>query len=132
MLTASYTLTATTTLGHEEAVDLVRQELQEEGFGVLCEIDVAAKLKDKLGVDREPYTILGACMPALAHRSLTLEPDLGALLPCNVAVYRLNGETHISAIDPEQMLSVVDNDDLEQIAGDVRQHLVNVVERAAV
>ena len=132
MLATSYTLTATTTLGYDEAVDRVRQELQAEGFGVLCEINVAAKLNEKLGVNREPYMILGACMPALAHRSLTLEPDLGALLPCNVAVYRLNGETHISAIDPEQMLSVVDNDDLEQIAGDVRQHLVNVVERAAV
>jgi uncharacterized protein (DUF302 family) len=132
MLTASYTLTATTTLVHEEAVDRVRQELQQEGFGVLCEINVAANLNEKLGVDHEPYLILGACMPQLAHSALTLEPNLGALLPCNVAVYRHNGETHISAIDPEQMLSIVDNDDLEQIAGDVRQRLVNVVERAAV
>ena len=130
MLTASYTLTATTTLGHEEAVDLVRQELQEEGFGVLCEIDVAAKLNQKLGVNREPYMILGACMPRLAHQALTVEPDLGALLPCNVAVYRLDGETHISAIDPARMLSIVDNDELEPIAGDVRQHLLRVVERA--
>jgi uncharacterized protein (DUF302 family) len=130
MLATSYTLTATTTLGYDETVDRVRQELQQEGFGVLCEIDVAAKLNDKLGADREPYLILGACMPPLAHASLTLEPDLGALLPCNVAVYRLNNETHVSAIDPGRMLSIVDNPDLEPIAGDVRQHLANVVERA--
>jgi uncharacterized protein (DUF302 family) len=130
MLATSYTLSATTTLGYDEAVDRVRQELQKEGFGVLSEIDVAAKLNEKLGVDPEPYMILGACMPRLAHRSLTLEPDLGALLPCNVAVYRLNGETHISAIDPERMLSIVDNTELEPVAADVQQRLANVVERA--
>jgi uncharacterized protein (DUF302 family) len=127
----SYTLTATSTLAFDEAVDRVRTELQEEGFGVLCEIDVSAKLNERLGVDREPYIILGACMPPLAHRGLTLEPDLGALLPCNVAVYRLDGQTHISAVDPQRMLSIVDNPDLEPIAGDVRQHLAGVVERAA-
>ena len=130
MLATSYTLSATTTLSYDETVDRVRQELQDEGFGVLCEIDVAAKLNQKLGVNREPYMILGACMPRLAHQSLTVEPDLGALLPCNVAVYRLDGETHISAIDPARMLSIVDNDELEPIAGDVRQHLLRVVERA--
>jgi uncharacterized protein (DUF302 family) len=130
MLATSYTLSATTTLGCDEAVDRVRQGLQDEGFGVLCEIDVAAKLNEKLGVNREPYMILGACMPRLAHRSLTLEPDLGALLPCNVAVYRLNGETHISAIDPARMLSIVDNPELEPLAADVQQRLANVVERA--
>ena len=131
MLATSYTLSATTTLGFDEAVDRVREELQAEGFGVLCEIDVSAKLNEKLGVDREPYMILGACMPPLAHKSLTLEPDLGALLPCNVTIYRHEGQTHISAIDPERMLSIVDNPDLEPIAGDVRLHLTNVVERAS-
>ncbi len=131
MPATSYALTATTKLAYERAVDRVRDELEQEGFGVLCEIDVSAKLNEKLGVDREPYVILGACMPPLAHRALTLEPDLGALLPCNVAVYQLDGETHISAIDPGRMLSIVDNPDLEPIAGDVRQHLIDVVERAA-
>ena len=131
MLKTSYTLTATTTLGHEEAVDRVRQELQEEGFGVLCEINVAAKLNEKLGVNREPYMILGACMPALAHRSLMHEPDLGALLPCNVAVYRLEARTHIAAVDPGRMLSIVGNPDLEPIAADVRERLAAVVECAA-
>ena len=130
MPASSYTLSTTTTLDYNETVDRVRHELKQEGFGVLCEIDVAAKLNQKLGVNREPYMILGACMPRLAHQALTVEPDLGALLPCNVAVYRLDGETHISAIDPARMLSIVDNDELEPIAGDVRQHLLRVVERA--
>jgi uncharacterized protein (DUF302 family) len=131
MSAPSYALSTTTALGHDDAVDRVRQELQQEGFGVLCEIDVSAKLNEKLGVDREPYLILGACMPQLAHRALTLEPDLGALLPCNVAVYRLDGQTHISAIEPGRMLSIVDNADLEPVAAEVRQLLANVVERAA-
>ena len=130
LTTDRYTLSSTTALPYVEAVERVRAELKNAGFGVLCEIDVAAKLNQKLGVNREPYMILGACMPRLAHQALTVEPDLGALLPCNVAVYRLDGETHISAIDPARMLSIVDNDELEPIAGDVRQHLLRVVERA--
>jgi uncharacterized protein (DUF302 family) len=131
MPASSYTLSTTTTLDYNETVDRVRHELKQEGFGVLCEIDVAAKLNDKLSVEREPYLILGACIPPLAQRALTLEPDLGALLPCNVAVYRRDGHTHVSAVDPEQMLSIVDNPDLEPVAADVRQRLANVVERAA-
>jgi uncharacterized protein (DUF302 family) len=131
VLATSYTLTATTTLGYKEAVDRVRQELQEEGFGVLCEIDVRATLKEKLGVDREPYMILGACNPPLAHRALSAEPDLGTLLPCNIAIYQLDGRTNISAIDPQRLLSLVDNPNLEPIAADVRQRLATIIERAA-
>jgi uncharacterized protein (DUF302 family) len=100
MLATSYTLSTTTTLPYGRAVERVRQELKEEGFGVLCEIDVRATLKEKLGVDAEPYLILGACNPPLAHQALSAEPELGALLPCNVAVYRLEGQTHIAAVDP--------------------------------
>jgi uncharacterized protein (DUF302 family) len=112
MLTTSYTLSATTPLPFPDAVEKVRTELKTEGFGVLCEIDVQATLREKLGVDGEPYLILGACNPSLAHQALQAEPDLGVLLPCNVVVYERGGETHISAIDPERMLSIVDNDQL--------------------
>ncbi|MGZ8692874.1 MAG: DUF302 domain-containing protein [Gaiellaceae bacterium] len=101
-----------------------------EGFGVLCEIDVQATLKEKLGVDGEPYTILGACNPPLAHQALEAEPDLGVLLPCNVVVYRRDGDTHISAIDAERMLSIVDNEQLAPIAADVKRRLGDVVARA--
>ena len=132
MLATGYTLTRTTTLPFAEAVERVRSELEQEGFGVLCEIDVQAKLAEKLGVDREPYLILGACNAQLAHRALGAEPDLGALLPCNVAVYRHEGNTLISAVDPERMLSIVDNDALAPVAEEVKRRLELVVERASV
>ena len=131
MPATEYTLTATTELGFTEAVERVREELKVEGFGVLCEIDVQGTLHEKLGVDSEPYVILGACNPPLAHTALQAEPELGVLLPCNVVVYARDGETHISAIDAERMLSIVGNDRLASIAGDVRTKLAAVVERAA-
>ena len=131
MLATSYTLSATTELGFTEAADRVREELKDEGFGVLCEIDVQATLKAKLGVESEPYLILGACNPPLAHQALQTEPELGVLLPCNVVVYTRDGQTHISAIDAERMLSIVGNDELSPIATDVRSKLARVVERAA-
>ncbi len=131
MLTSTYTLNATTTQPFGQAVARVRDELAAEGFGVLCEIDVQATLREKLGEEIEPYLILGACNPPLAHRALETEPDLGVLLPCNVVVYERNGTTHVSAIDAERMLSIVGNDALTPIAADVRQRLAAVVERAA-
>jgi uncharacterized protein (DUF302 family) len=130
MLTTSYTLSATTSLSFLEAVERVRTEVKTEGFGVLCEIDVQATLREKLGVEGEPYLILGACNPPLAHQALQAEPDLGVLLPCNVVVYQRSGVTHISAIDPERMLSIVDNDELAPVAADVKSRLGAVVARA--
>ena len=127
----SYTLTTTTTAPFADTVERVRAELKEEGFGVLCEIDVQATLKQKLGVDREPYLILGACNPPLAHQALSTEPELCTLLPCNVVIYRHNDTTHISAIDAERMLEIVDNDQLAPIAAQVRDKLTRVIERAA-
>jgi uncharacterized protein (DUF302 family) len=126
-----YTLTTTTTAPFAEAVERVRAELKEEGFGVLCEIDVQATLREKLGVEQEPYMILGACNPPLAHQALSAEPELGTLLPCNVVVYERHGETHISAVDAERMLSIVGNDELAPIAAKVRTKLAAVVERAS-
>jgi uncharacterized protein (DUF302 family) len=131
MLATGFTLTATTRLPFTDAVERVREELKTEGFGVLCEIDVQATLREKLGVEQEPYLILGACNPPLAHRALSAEPELGTLLPCNVVVYQRDGETHISAIDAERMLSIVGNDDLEPVAAQVRNKLAAVVERAS-
>lgn len=128
---SSYTLSKTTDAGFGIAVARVREELAAEGFGVLCEIDVRATLKRKLGVDREPYLILGACNPPLAHQALEAEPELGTLLPCNVVVYERDGQTHISAVDAEQMLSIVGNDRLAATAAEVRRRLSDVVERAA-
>ena len=129
VLATGYTLSATTDLPFAEAVERVREELAADGFGVLCEIDVQATMKAKLGVDGEPYTILGACNPPLAHRALQAEPELGVLLPCNVVVYVRDGETHVAAVDAERMLSIVGNEELAPIAADVRARLAAVVER---
>ena len=130
MITTDYTLTATTDHSFADAVERVRAELQAEGFGVLCEIDVQATLKAKLDVDGDPYLILGACNPPLAHRALEAEPDLGVLLPCNVVVYERHGRTTISAVDAKRMLSIVGNDELSPVAAEVRRRLASVVERA--
>ena len=131
MLATGYTLTSTTPLPFAEAVERVRSELKHEGFGVLCEIDVQATLKQKLGVAGEPYLILGACNPPLAHQALEADPDLGVLLPCNVVVYQHDGDTRISAVDAERILSIVANDELAPIAADVKRRLAAIVERAS-
>lgn len=129
MIGTQYALTGTTRLAFDDAVDRVREELKAEGFGVLCEIDVQATLKAKLDVDSERYLILGACNPALAHRALQAEPDIGVLLPCNVVIYEREGETRVSAVDAERMLSIVGRDDLAPVAAEVRARLAAVVER---
>jgi uncharacterized protein (DUF302 family) len=128
---STYTLNTTTELGFTDAATRVREELANEGFGVLCEIDVQATLKQKLGIDRDPYLILGACNPTLAHAALEAEPELGVLLPCNVVVYQQKGHTHIAAVDAEQMLSNVGNEQLTETASEVKRRLSDVVERAA-
>lgn len=128
---STYTVSRSTDLSFTEAVARVREQLAADGFGVLCEIDVQATLKQKLDVDREPYLILGACNPRLAHRALEPEPELGVLLPCNVVIYQEDGQTRIAAVDAEQMLSIVGNDELAPTATGIRRRLAAVVERAA-
>jgi uncharacterized protein (DUF302 family) len=110
-------------LGFDDALARTRVALAEEGFGVLCEIDVQATLRAKLGVERDPYTILGACNPPLAHRALTAEPQLGVLLPCNVVVFVDGGQTYVSAVSAEQMLGMVGNPALAPIASEVGARL---------
>jgi uncharacterized protein (DUF302 family) len=127
MKSKDYAISRETALSHDEAVEKARGLLQEAGYGVLAEIDIQAKLKEKLGVDRGPYTILGACNPPLANRGLEAEPELGTLLPCNVIVYENEGRTHVAAIEPEKMLSIVGNEDLGAIASQVRADLESVV-----
>ena len=127
----SYTISRETSLPFAEATGRARELLQEAGYGILCEIDVKAKLEEKLGVEREPYVILGACNPPLANEGLDAEPDLGALLPCNVVVYEREGTTHVAAVEPQTMLSVVGNEELDRIAGQVREDLTRVVDELA-
>jgi uncharacterized protein (DUF302 family) len=103
----------------------------EAGYGVLSEIDVQAKLKEKLDIEREPHLILGACNPALANQGLNAEPELGTLLPCNVVIHEHEGRTRVAAVEPATMLSVVGNKELEPIAEQVRSDLSRVVEELA-
>lgn len=110
------------------AIERVKEELAKEGFGVLTEIDVQATFKKKLGVDRPPYVILGACNPTLAHQALEVEPALGVLLPCNVDVLQgEDGATYVQAIRPDVMFSVVDNAAVQPIAAEVDARLKRVL-----
>ena len=115
----------------DDALARARTALADEGFGVVSEIDVQATLNEKLGVDRERYTILGACNPQLADQALRIEPQLGALLPCNVCVFVLNGQTYVSAISADDMFGVVDNPSLAPIASEIGARLGRALARIA-
>jgi len=112
----------------EAAAQRARESLKSEGFGVLCEINIKEKLKEKLGVDFTSYLILGACKPPLAYQALQNEANLGLLLPCNVVVYEEGGQTFVAAVDAFKMLSVVGNRALSEIAGQVNEKLRRVID----
>lgn len=117
-------------LAFDRAEETTRRLLAEEGFGVLTEIDVRATMRQKLGVDRRPYKILGACNPGLAHRALELEPGIGLLLPCNVVVEGLpDGSTRIRFLDPMAALGLVGNPAVGEVAHEARRRLSEVAER---
>ncbi|MBI2953703.1 MAG: DUF302 domain-containing protein [Chloroflexi bacterium] len=118
-------------LPYEEAVERTKSALKDEGFGVLCEIDVKKTMKEKLGADFRPYVILGACNPPLAHQALEAELDLGLLLPCNLVVYEMDGGSMVEAMDPVPVLGLVGNPKLEPIARDVQARLRRVVQKVA-
>jgi uncharacterized protein (DUF302 family) len=115
-------------LPYNEAVQRALGALKAEGFGVLCEIDIKEKLKEKLGVDFTNYIILGACNPPLAYQTLQQEMNIGLLLPCNVVVYEKGGRSFVAAIDAMKMLSVVGNPALEATAGKVNEKLRKVID----
>ena len=118
-----YGTTVTTTLGFDEAVTRTREALAEQGFGVLTEIDVQATLKAKLELDMEPYLILGACNPQLAHQALDVERDIGLLLPCNVVVRRDGDRTLVQALDPQVMVSLPGLPALQPVADEAGRRL---------
>lgn len=125
--TERYGMGGQVALGYADAVEKTKEALKSEGFGVLCEIDVQATLKTKIDADVEPYVILGACNPTLAHQALSAEPDLGLLLPCNVVVYQREGTVWVKAIEPHKMLAVVENPGVDAIAAQVREKLERVL-----
>ena len=124
-----YTFGKSVAHDHAKARERVIEALGKEGFGVLTEIDVAATLKKKLGVDTKPYNILGACNPQLAHRAMQAEPQIGALLPCNVVV-RVDdaGATRVEIMDPDAVLQLVGRPEVAAIAGEVRSRLERVLQ----
>jgi uncharacterized protein (DUF302 family) len=124
---SKYAFGKTVDMGFDQAVAAVTQALAKEGFGVLTEIDVAATLKKKLGIERAPYRILGACNPQLAARALEAEPQIGALLPCNVVVREDGGKTIVEFMDPEAVLTLVERPEIGSIAAEVRQRLQRVM-----
>lgn len=119
----TYGKTITVNLPFDQAVEATKAALKEQGFGTLMEIDVKATLKEKIGVDKDDYVILGACNPRLANQALELEPQLGLLLPCNVVVRREGDRTIVQALDPEIMVRVSGKDDLEAIASEAGELL---------
>ncbi len=111
-------------LDFDAAIDKVTAELQSEGFGVLSDIDVAAKMKEKLDKDMPRYRILGACNPGLAYQAISAVEDIGLLLPCNVVVREdSDANVHVEFMDPASVLSLVDDPGVEPLAAEVKSKL---------
>lgn len=115
----------------ESAGDRVRAALKDQGFGVLTEIDMAGTLKKKIDVDLEPYVILGACNPALAHKAVSVDREIGLLLPCNVVV-RQDPENadlvHVEAMNPNLMVQFADDPGLAEVAAEAAERIQKAID----
>lgn len=115
-------------MSFDDAIEKVTAELEKEGFGVLSDIDVAAKMKAKLDKDMPGYRILGACNPSLAFQAISAVEDIGLLLPCNVLVREdANADVHVDFMDPESVLSLVNDPGVTPLATDVKSRLQRVL-----
>jgi uncharacterized protein (DUF302 family) len=119
----SYGFTKELNKPYEAVVEEITAALKNEGFGILTEINIKEKLKEKLGVEFRKYIILGACSPANAYKSLQVEENIGLMLPCNVIVYEKDGKTVLSVIKPATAMQMIDNAELKKIAEHVENQL---------
>jgi uncharacterized protein (DUF302 family) len=125
MQQTGYALSRKLDMGFEEAESRIREKLKEQGFGILTEINMQKTLKERLNVDFRRYKILGACNPPFAHQALSLETEIGLMMPCNIIIYvGDDGKTVVSAIDPVSAMGVVENDKLKETAAQVRDKLM--------
>ncbi|UMG92202.1 DUF302 domain-containing protein [Nocardioides sp. TF02-7] len=122
-----FTMSATVQKPFGDTLARVRDLLGDAGFGVLTEIDLAATLQAKLGVEIPPQVILGACRPQLAHRALEADPRLAAMLPCNVVVADEGHSTRVEVFDPAAMISFSPTDGVAEVAEDARQRLTGML-----
>jgi uncharacterized protein (DUF302 family) len=121
---AQYVFGKPVALAFDVAVQRVTEELAKVGFGVLTDIDVQATMRKKIGLEMRPYRILGACNPQIASQAIAAEPQIGALLPCNVVVRQDAQDTvHVEIMDPDAVLNLVDNPAVPQLAAQVRAKL---------
>ncbi len=124
----AYGFGAKVSLPFEQAIERTKEALKAEGFGVLTEIDVRKTMKEKLDVEFQPYVILGACNPPLAHKALTAELDIGLLLPCNVVVHQDGAGSRVMAMDPEAAMGIVQNPVLHEVAAEAKARLRRALE----
>jgi uncharacterized protein (DUF302 family) len=129
METEQYGMTVRTELPFEAAEAAIREALAGEGFGILTEIDIAATFKAKLDLDRPKYKILGACAPELASRAIALDPRAGLLLPCNVTIDEGEDGTVVSILDPDKMITLMDNPAAEAFAQEARTRLAKALSK---
>jgi uncharacterized protein (DUF302 family) len=123
-----YGFIAKTNLSIEEAEKKAREELEKQGFGVIMKIDIAEKLKEKLGVTMGKYVILGACNPPNAYAAIQLEENIGLFLPCNVILYEKDGATIVGAIKPTVAMGMIDNKELAGVAVEIEARLQKVIQ----
>jgi len=121
-----YGFTKEVDMTFEKTLKVVSEELKKEGFGILTEIDVKEKLREKLGIDFKRYLILGACNPSSAHRAILAEENIGLMLPCNVIVYEKGDKIVVSIIRPTVAMQMIKNEELRKIAADTEAKLKRV------
>ncbi|PHQ61795.1 MAG: hypothetical protein COC08_03565 [Maribacter sp.] len=127
MSNSNYGYSKKVNLTFEQAIENTKEALKVEGFGVLTEIDIKATLKNKIDVDMDNYTILGACHPPSAYQSIQSEIEIGLMLPCNVIVYQKNNEVFVSAIKPSVAMGMIENNTLGEVASDIENRLKAVI-----